>query len=82
MKRAWGAIDFAAAAFAVSIVTLLGTVVTLVFFGMIVTSNTRVHDNLRGDEENTRAALLQIVKELRLRREQEARIYGIEPVTR
>lgn len=79
MKRSWGALDFAVAAFAMSIITLVGTVLTLVIFGLIVTSNTKVHDNLRGDEEGTRTALLEIAKQIRLRREQESELYGLKP---
>lgn len=76
-RREWGAIDYAVAAFWLSLVTCLGTVLALTIFGMLMTGNTRTHDALRTDEQGTKDALLKIADELRLKREQDSKIYGL-----
>lgn len=71
MKRAWIDPGWLAMIFA-SLALIL-----VLFDRWTLRENTITHDALRTDEQGTKDALLKIADELKLKREQDAKIYGI-----
>lgn len=69
----WGGLAFAFGGMLCLGVSIFGWVTV----GFMVQDNTTVHDTLRGGEQGTKDALLKIADELKLKREQDAKIYGI-----